>query len=728
MTRRGVALTFVLCACSSGPGGRPALDASTDVGTPGVDADASTTDAAASACTVRCGPAAACCATGEECVAARCLAACAGPRCGADDAQCCGAGQLCLQDACVDPGAACDADEACEAGEVCEATIGRCVPRVDDATCRFVPPPGVFDPVVQWSWPDENVLALPLVVQLTDDDGNGRVDERDVPDVVLTSFPSRDDRARLTALSGDDGRLLWRSPIEVILCGTAQPAAGDLDGDGTVEIVAIGAAGDGSCGRETLQPVVAFDSAGRVRWSTTDGIVARYSAIAIGDLEGDGRAEVLAGGAVFEHDGRLRFRRPELTGLLGPLGLDVPALADVDEDGRLELFASDAAIRYDGSTLWSNTWVPDGYPAVGDFGLGGGGRPELVVVNATQLAVLDAITGALLFGPITYEAPGAILAGPPTVADFDGDGRPEIGVAGARRYVVFDLDLPPPHERWSLPSQDTTTGSTGSTVFDFDADGRAEVVFADECHLRILRGTDGALLWSTVNTSLTALEYPVVADVDGDGNAELLVVSNDVGAVSAMRCPGRSLPFDRATRGLRVFRDRLDNWVSTRGVWNQHGYHIDNVSADGSIPTRVAPSWRTHNSWRANRLDDENAVTLAPDLVIVATESEGGACPVSLRLRARLRNDGARGVAAGVQVGFYLGAPGAGGVRIATVATASPLLPGSEQWVEAVARGLPVAAGAIVVHALADDDDAHSECREDNNAGAPLEVDCTGPG
>ena len=29
--------------------------------------------------------------------------------------------------------------------------------------------------------------------------------------------------------------------------------------------------------------------------------------------------------------------------------------------------------------------------------------------------------------------------------------------------------------------------------------------------------------------------------------------------------------------GIEVFKDSLDNWVSTRPVWNQHTYHITNV-------------------------------------------------------------------------------------------------------------------------------------------------------
>jgi hypothetical protein len=36
--------------------------------------------------------------------------------------------------------------------------------------------------------------------------------------------------------------------------------------------------------------------------------------------------------------------------------------------------------------------------------------------------------------------PGGGLGGPPTVGDFDGDGRPELAIAAAAAYTVFDLN------------------------------------------------------------------------------------------------------------------------------------------------------------------------------------------------------------------------------------------------------------------------------------------------
>ena len=69
--------------------------------------------------------------------------------------------------------------------------------------------------------------------------------------------------------------------------------------------------------------------------------------------------------------------------------------------------------------------------------------------------------------------------GPPTIADFDGDGRAEVGVAGATEYVVFDFNRdgeeivqpggdPPPgpgdaYVRWATAIQDGSSNLTGSS-------------------------------------------------------------------------------------------------------------------------------------------------------------------------------------------------------------------------------------------------------------------------
>ena len=50
---------------------------------------------------------------------------------------------------------------------------------------------------------------------------------------------------------------------------------------------------------------------------------------------------------------------------------------------------------------------------------------------------------------------------------------------------------------------------------------------------------------------------------------------------------------DKSFTGIRVYRDKLDRWASSRAMWNQHAYSITNVSDDGIIP----PTSGTRRNW-----------------------------------------------------------------------------------------------------------------------------------
>ena len=64
---------------------------------------------------------------------------------------------------------------------------------------------------------------------------------------------------------------------------------------------------------------------------------------------------------------------------------------------------------------------------------------------------------------------------------------------------------------------------TGSSVFDFEADGISEAIYADECFVRVYNGKTGEVLFSQYHSSCTWYENPVVADVEGNFRANLVV-------------------------------------------------------------------------------------------------------------------------------------------------------------------------------------------------------------
>ncbi len=323
--------------------------------------------------------------------------------------------------------------------------------------------------------------------------------------------------------------------------------------------------------------------------------------------------------------------------------------------------------------------------------------------------------------------PGGGSGGAPNIADFDGDGAPEIGTAGGNNYVVVDVPaLDAPAILWQAPTEDDSSSVTGSSVFDFDGDGRAEVIYNDEEYLRIYPGiepdcalmpqgpacdgimTDQEVLFRDLNSSRTRTEYPLVVDVDGDFKAEIVFPTNNEAGFLDPSLVGDA--------GVEVWEDQLDNWMPTRPIWNQHTYHVDNVGDDGVVPDMETASWTTHNSYRRNTQGKVEGC--APDLVPLDLTIDAAACP-DLSVSVWVKNQGCLGVGPGVNVAFYEADLGLLGV----VQTAGALAPGAAEKVS-----LDVAAAGnepFSVRAVVDDDGMGAgvlnECDEANNEHAPVD-------
>jgi hypothetical protein len=152
-------------------------------------------------------------------------------------------------------------------------------------------------------------------------------------------------------------------------------------------------------------------------------------------------------------------------------------------------------------------------------------------------------------------------------------------VSSGLAYTAYDRNL---RVLWSAPVVDAS-GVAGGTAFDFLGDGIPEAMYADEQTMWAFDGRDGSVKMQAPRSSGTLVEYPTVADIDNDGHAEILVVSN-IGLVPH----------------LQAIEDREDRWIPTRRIWNQDSYHVTNVNEDGSIPQFESPHWLGLNTWRVN--------------------------------------------------------------------------------------------------------------------------------
>ena len=185
--------------------------------------------------------------------------------------------------------------------------------------------------------------------------------------------------------------------------------------------------------------------------------------------------------------------------------------------------------------------------------------------------------------PTGVAASGSLWLRPATIHDFDGSGRAQYATSSGTYYTSYSADA---SIRWSSQVSDLS-GAAAGTAFDFLGDGTAEAMYGDEHNLYVF-GDHGQVLLTMPRTSGTAIEYPVVADIDNDGSAEIVVVSNGLGVTGPV------------SPTVQVIRDKMDRWIQARRIWNQHTYHVTNVREDGTIPAKMGKSWQLLNTFRTN--------------------------------------------------------------------------------------------------------------------------------
>lgn len=596
-------------------------------------------------------------------------------------------------------------------------------------SCATDPPVGTLDTTLEWSWTSSttvsnstNVLMTPAVMDVTDGNGNG---PDGIPDIIFVSTAYNGgnvgQRGQLRVVRGTDGVEMYTvtDPVlDVDLTHINSLAVGDLDGDGNPDIVGNGF---------PRNRVKAFVGAtGALMWESDPLSNDFYwGGVSIADLNGDGMPEVLAGPhAINGSTGALIW-----TGTPPPGGnpIDnwgVSYAADLDLDGLPEvIFGNTVYHGQDNSPLWlgGDVMAQDAFlsfrsmSAVGNFDADP--EAEIVFVSGGQVWLCNH-TLTPVWGPVPISDTGVGIqaGGPPTIADFDGDGFPEIGVAGSDRYAVLDTDGT---VLWRANVVDTSSGITGSSVFDFDCDGTAEVVYGDQTMLWVYRGSDGAALLQIDRSSCTGTEYPLVADVDGDGHAEIIAPANTNCGFGP-------------EKGIFVWGALDNNWAPTREVWNQHAYSITNVNDDGTIPAIPQNNWlfppgTPHNNFRQNSESSCSAGPL-PDLTASQVSCDANASTVTVRIG----NGGAADVGAGVPVSFYDADPLNGGMWLASTVTSVTLAPGT--W-EDLSVALPPTPGASSRFVVADDTGVLdsfdqikgiiNECDETNNVGGGADV-CPG--
>ncbi len=408
------------------------------------------------------------------------------------------------------------------------------------------PPENPWSAATEWRLPGITMSTTPSVGDL---DGDG------VPSVVVVGNADFSPTGHLYVLNGADGSVEWQ--ISTGLDGLSGTALGDVDADGDGDVIAT----YGSWG--TAHDVAAFDGPTGTELWRVSGPVGGETYPALGDLDGDGNAELVVNEYVYNAaTGEFLFNLDTSY----PNNWGAPAIADMDLDGQQEILLYGSVFSGETGDLIFTCGSPT-YDGVFPHPVNVDEDPEAeLLVSYNTATVLCDDDGALLHSRPSPAYYGAAIA----VADFDGDGQQEFALAQTDEMVLLESDL---SVQWTAPISDFS-GLAGSTSWDINLDGVPEVIYADEVDILAFDGTNGeVVLRFSDHESWTAAETPAVADVDGDGQGELLYTSN--GSYS----------------GLTVIGGTDGDWPYARPVYNQASYSSTNINDDLSIPANPEVPW-----------------------------------------------------------------------------------------------------------------------------------------
>jgi hypothetical protein len=395
------------------------------------------------------------------------------------------------------------------------------------------------------------------------------------------------------------------------------PQIVDMDGDGMPEIIVYNKIYNAVTGAYVMKldelgyaPGHSAKTANVGSFCLTWGDIYHESSLAfpaVYDMDGDGRYDYVAGGKIYHHIDLSAgtYRTLDMIGV--PDGRT--AVADIDGDGKAEIVVQTCAASSSSQKDFTlRVWRPDfqtntgellaqttfhvvnnpsqgfsSYIYIGDID----GKRQ----NGYKLPEISILTGR------PYNTSGTTLTGipvhPNVLAANGGDGliTPTMTLSSSQVegcLLSFTWDNTPglsAAERlkvsFMLEHSDRSI-NTGFSLFDFDNDDVADICYRDEQYLQVISAKKSLIKITESDAdvirlrsqcySWTGYEYPAIADVDGDGSADMVVIGRSSGGT------------DRAYGFLFVIEGADGNLAPAPGVWNQFHYHPMKINENLQTP------------------------------------------------------------------------------------------------------------------------------------------------
>jgi hypothetical protein len=340
--------------------------------------------------------------------------------------------------------------------------------------------------------------------------------------------------------------------------------SGDFDGDGKIDLLvskgsdsgAVILANTGSPGNVSFAPKPSFPGTGN------------HEGCVVGDIDGDGKLDfAIVNGissstvSVYRNTstvGNISFA-PKIDYATGNAPYSI-AIGDLNGDGRPELVVANSSL--DSVSIYSNISKPGNilfdtklsfYVGTNPYGvaigdLDGDGKPDLAVTTQGTSLSLSVIRNTSTGGSISFSSKTdlATLNGPfiVSIGDLDGDGKLDLAAASSNSNAVTVVRNASSPGNISFKSRnDLATGNypVGVSITDLDGDGKPDLVtsnrFSNNISIIKNKSTIGSFSFANhvdypVNTDPL---YVVAADVDGDGRPDLLAANSATDVISILQ-------------------------------------------------------------------------------------------------------------------------------------------------------------------------------------------------